>query len=203
MLFPNTGSCLKRQLPVFGWAKEDAVFQTEQTTLILIDLQEKLAERMCDRDQLVKNIRTLIQGIKVLGIPVVWTEQVSAKLGNTIPEIIPLLGELKPIEKESFSCCPNKRFMEVLTLLNRKQILVAGIETHVCVYQTAADLIRLKYEVQVVVDAVSSRTRESKEIRLGRIRESGGGLTSVETILCELLKTAEDDRFKAILKLIK
>ena len=103
----------------------------------------------------------------------------------------------------SFSSCRNDRFVQALKALNRKQVLIAGIEAHVCVYQTAAELVDLGYEVQVVVDAVSSRNMENKEIGLQRMRDSGVSLTSVETALFELLKVAEGEQFKEILKIVK
>jgi nicotinamidase-related amidase len=103
----------------------------------------------------------------------------------------------------SFSSCRNDRFLQALNALNRKQVLIAGIETHVCVYQTAAELVDIGYDVQVVTDAVSSRNMENKEIGLQRMRDSGVSLTSVETALFELLKVAEGEQFREILKIVK
>ena len=178
-------------------------FTVDRTVLIVIDVQGKLAHLMYERDKTIQNMQALIKGAKTLGVPIVWTEQLPEKIGNTIPEIAGLLQELKPIEKVTFSCYPNKRFQETIKDINRRQILVAGIESHVCVYQTVSDLIKENYQVQVVCDAVSSRTRENKEAGLEKMKASGAGLTCVEMILCELLQTAEHAKFKEILALMK
>ena len=179
------------------------MFTAEQTVLLVIDVQGKLAHLVHEKEILLKNLQAMIKGARILQIPILWTEQVPAKIGNTIPEIAQLLKDQQPIEKVSFSCVPNKRFMEILTALNRKQILIAGIETHVCIYQTASDLIKEGYQVKVARDAVSSRSLENKQIAFDAMQQRGVQLTSVEMILCELLKTSEDARFREILKLIK
>ena len=138
----------------------------------------------------------------MLGITILWVEQNPQGLGPTIPEIADILSNIQPISKMSFSSCRNDDFLQALNALNRKQVLVAGIEAHVCVYQTAADIVDIGYEVQVVTDAVSSRNVENKEIGLQRMRDSGVSLTSVETALFELLKVAEGEQFKEILKIV-
>lgn len=179
------------------------MFSADQTVLLVIDVQGKLAHLVHEKEILFKNIQAMIKGAQILGIPILWTEQVPEKIGNTIPEIAKLLTDQQPIEKESFSCVPNKRFMEALLALNRKQIVVTGIEGHVCVYQTAADLIGEGYQVEIVCDAVSSRSVENKQIALERLKQLGAGVTCTEMILCELLKTTEDKKFKEILGLMK
>lgn len=175
---------------------------TENTALIVIDFQGKLAQLMHNRESLFHAAASMIQGIKALNIPMLVTEQNPDRIGPTIPEIAPLLEE-PPIPKLSFSCCEEDVFMDRLKAMNRGQILITGIETHICVYQTAADLTSLGYEVQVVADAVSSRTEENRNIGLNRIQHVGASLTSVETVLFELLGTAANDTFKDILKIIK
>jgi nicotinamidase-related amidase len=107
------------------------------------------------------------------------------------------------VSKFSFSCCVSEPFMEDLKALDRKNVLVAGIEAHVCVYQTVADLINLQFGVEVVADAVASRTSENRFIGLKKSMAAGAGITSVETALFELLKEARGDRFKEISKLVK
>ena len=179
------------------------MFMIDQTVLLVIDVQGKLAHLVHEKEIFFKNLQAMIKGAQILQIPILWTEQIPSKIGNTIPEIAQLLKDQQPIEKVSFSCVPNKRFMEVLTTLKRKHILVTGIEAHVCVYQTAADLIQEGYQVRVARDAVSSRSAENKQIAFDAMQQLGAQLTSVEMILCELLKTSEDARFKEILKLIK
>ena len=179
------------------------MLKMENVALLIVDIQGSLAHLMLGKELLFKNVQKLIKGIQILGIPILWVEQCPEGLGSTIPEIADLLSNIQPISKMSFSSCRNDRFMQALKTLNRKQVLIAGIETHVCVYQTAANLVDLKYEVQVVTDAVSSRNMENKEIGLQKMRDSGASLTSVETALFELLKVAEGEQFKAILKIVK
>jgi nicotinamidase-related amidase len=114
-----------------------------------------------------------------------------------------LLPDIKPITKFSFSCCGEEAFPPQMKALGRKQVLLTGIETHVCVYQTAVDLASNGYEVQVVADCVSSRTTFNRDIGLDRMRACGAGITSVETALFELLKVARGDKFKEISRIIK
>jgi len=175
----------------------------ENMALLIIDVQSKLAQLMDGRETLVENLQRIIQGAQILGVPIIWTEQNPKGLGPTIPEVAELLSGYRPLTKFSFSCCGDEDFMQELRALNRKQILLAGIETHICIYQTAMDLISLGYEVEVVADAVSSRAGENKRIGLEKIRDGGGRLTSTETALFELLKVAEGEKFKGILQIIK
>lgn len=175
----------------------------ENTALLIIDIQGKLAHLMDRKELLFSNVQKLIKGVQVLGIPILWVEQNPEGLGPTIPEISALLPDIQPISKMSFSSCGNAPFMQALKSLGRKQILVSGIEAHICVYQTAADLVALGYEVQVAADAVSSRNFENKEIGLQRLKDVGVGLTCVETALFELLKVAEGEQFKQIIRIVK
>lgn len=175
----------------------------ENTTLLIVDVQGKLAHLMYEKEKLFENIQKIIKGIQVLKVPILWAEQNPKGLGPTVPEIASLLPDIRPVEKMSFSCCRDVLFMTELKDLNRKQVLIAGIETHICVYQTAVDLIDEGFEAQVLVDAVSSRTIENKENGLQKMRDAGVGLTNIETALFELLKVAEGPEFKEILKIIK
>jgi nicotinamidase-related amidase len=179
------------------------MLKIENTTLLIVDIQGNLAHLMHGKELLFKNVQKLIKGIQILGIPILWVEQNPRGLGPTIREIADLLSNIQPISKMSFSSCRNDRFLQALNALNRKQVLIAGIEAHVCVYQTAAELVDIGYDVQVVTDAVSSRNMENKEIGLHRMRDSGVSLTSVETALFELLKVAEGEQFSEILKIVK
>jgi nicotinamidase-related amidase len=179
------------------------MLKTENAALVIVDIQGTLAHAMHGKELLFKNVQKLIKGMQVLGIPILWLEQNPQRLGPTIPEIADLLSNIQPISKMSFSGCQNDRFMEALKALNRSQVLLAGIESHICVYQTSVDLVNLGYEVQVVTDAVSSRNLENKDIGLQKIKDSGATLTSVETALFELLKVAGGEQFKDILKIVK
>jgi nicotinamidase-related amidase len=174
----------------------------DSTVLLVVDFQGKLARIVQDSDAVVQAARKLVAGAILLEVPILWTEQNPGGLGRTVPELADLLpGE--PIPKLSFSCCGERRFVEALERLGRRQVLLAGIETHVCVYQTAADLLAAGYEVEVVADAVSSRTAENRDVGLAKVQRLGAGRTSVETALFELLRGAEGPKFKQLLKIVK
>ena len=123
------------------------MLEIENVVLLIVDIQGKLALLMHGKELLFKNVQKLIKGIRVLGIPILWVEQNPQGLGPTIPEISAMLPDIQPISKMSFSSCRNDRFLRALKALNRKQVLIAGIEAHVCVYQTAVDLVDIGYEV--------------------------------------------------------
>ncbi len=173
------------------------------TALVVIDVQGKLATLMYRKDYLFRNLRNMIRGAKTLGLPIIWNEQLPDKLGPTISEIKNILLDMQPIVKNSFSCCENKTFLQRLRELNPKKLLVVGIETHVCVYQTSMDLLDSGYEVYIVADATSSRTEDNYRFALERMRSEGVKMTTVEMALFELLKIAEGDKFKEIINIIK
>ncbi len=175
----------------------------QDASLLIVDVQGKLARLMHAKEALFENLQKLIKGVQVLNVPILCVEQNPAGLGPTIPEIADLLSDVTPISKMSFNSCRNAQFVAALEALNRRQVLIAGIETHICVYQTAASLLDMGYEVQVVADAVSSRNPSNQTIGLERMRDAGATLTSVETALFELLEVAEGDAFKAILDIVK
>lgn len=175
----------------------------KNTALVVIDVQEKLSRVMYQKERLFENLRKLISGIKVLGIPVLLTEQNPEGLGRTIPEMAELLADVPPLPKFCFSCWGDERFTHRVEGLGHRSILLCGIETHVCVYQTAMDLLGAGYEVQVVADAVSSRTAANYTIGLERMKDEGVVITSTEMVLFELLKVARGLKFKEILKIVK
>ncbi len=175
----------------------------DNTVLLIVDIQGKLAHLMHDKEAFLSNAQKLIQGIKVLGIPILWMEQNPQGIGATIPEIAELLVDNKPLSKTTFSCCQNPLFLDELRALKRQQILIIGLETHICVYQSAVELVTSGYDVQVVSNAVSSRSYENKDIGLQKMVANGVALTGVETALFELLAKAEGEQFKKILAIIK
>ncbi len=179
------------------------MLKPENTILVLVDVQEKLSRAMHEKEALVDNTVRMVQGAKILDVPIVWTEQNPKGLGPTLPEVREFLAGSEPVTKLSFSCCGEPRFMDAIRKLGRTQIVVAGIESHVCVYQTVSDLVKLGYEVQVLTDCVSSRTPANRALGLERCKESGASMTSVETALFEMLGAAEGDRFKRMLKVVK
>lgn len=178
------------------------MLNADEAALVVIDVQGKLARLMYERERLFENLAKLIQGARVLGLPVLVTEQNPAGLGPTVPEIAALLPAER-VAKVAFSCCGEEVFVARLEALGRRQLLLAGIEAHICVCQTAVDLVGRGYDVSVVADAVSSRTGRNRDIGLERMKAAGAGITSVETALFELLKVAEGEKFKAILRLVK
>jgi nicotinamidase-related amidase len=179
------------------------MLQLDSTVLVVIDVQDRLFRVMPDREALAASLRKLIKGALVLGVPVIFTEQNPRGLGPTIAELASLVPGIQPIPKLSFSGCGDERFRRELEALGRRQVLLAGIELHICVYQTALDLLASGYEVQVVADCVASRRAEDKEIGLAKLRDSGAGLATAEMALFELLKTAEGDVFKEISRIVK
>ena len=176
---------------------------TDNTGLIIIDVQEKLFRVMLHKEALAENLQKIIKGAQVLDIPLLVTEQNPNALGPTIPELKDLLPHVQPISKLSFSCCGEQKFLNKVSAQNCKHILLAGIEAHICVYQTALELIDKGYEVQVLADCVSSRAEENKRLGLEKIKEAGGSITSVEIALFELLRIAEGGTFKEISKIVK
>jgi len=179
------------------------VLSREQAFLVVVDVQGKLAQLMQDKDVLFSKLQQVIGGIKVLGLPILWCEQMPDKMGPTIPEVAGLLTGLQPIAKSAFSCWGEERFRSDVQALQRKHVLIVGIEAHVCVYQTAMDMVQAGYQVQVLADATSSRTTGDKMVGMERIRESGASLTCTEACLMELLRDAKAPEFKDVLNLIK
>ncbi len=179
------------------------MLEQDNTALVVIDVQGKLAQTMHEKEQLFANLHRLVRGAQLLDIPILLTEQYPQGLGETIPELKSLLPDTNPITKMSFSCCGEDAFMYAIEELDCEQLILCGIETHVCVYQTAMDLLDEDFDVHVVADAVSSRTAENKRLGLERLKEEGATLTSTEMALFELLRQAGTPVFKEISKLVK
>ncbi|UCG47209.1 MAG: hydrolase [Phycisphaerales bacterium] len=171
--------------------------------LVVVDVQGKLAQLMHEKEALFKNIRILIEAARILGIPIVWCQQAPDALGPTIPEVAELLAGVEPIDKVSFSCCGGGGFNEALAAAGTKQVLLCGIEAHVCIWQTAMELLGKGLDVHVAADAVSSRSRENKQVALDRMAAKGADIVSTEMAIFELLGTAEHPDFRRIAKLLK
>ncbi|MBZ0166180.1 MAG: isochorismatase family protein [Candidatus Omnitrophica bacterium] len=180
------------------------LYSVEQSVLVVLDLQGNLARGMHNKDVLFRNICCLIQTAQYLEMPILVTEQVPEKIGRTIPEILGVFTTDPPvIAKESFSCWRSPQFKKVVTDIQRREIIICGIEAHVCVSQTVLDLIQDGFRVGCVADAVSARTADNRRVGLRRIRAAGADILSVEMIATELLKTSTHPKFREILKLIK
>lgn len=175
----------------------------ENTTLVMIDFQERLFPVMHEKEKLLRNVVKLARGAVVLEVPVIVTEQYPKGLGPTLPEIKEVLPGIRPIEKACFSCCDEESFDKSLEALGHRQVLVAGIEAHICVYQTAMALLRAGYQVQVVGDTVSSRDPENKMVSLSSLGAAGVAITTVEMALFELLRVGRGDKFKQISEIVK
>ena len=174
------------------------------TLLLVVDVQERLVKAMPEAGMgpLVKNLETLIKAARRLGVPVVASEQYPKGLGPTLPALRELIPE-PPMEKLEFSCGGNKAIARTIMQSGRKQIIVAGMETHVCVYQTVRDLSRGGFTVFVPRDAVLSRTAENRETGLGLCEKSGAVLTSTEACVFDLLGVAGTPEFKELSSLLK
>lgn len=179
------------------------MISVDNSVLLIIDVQEKLERVMYRREELVDNLTKLVKGIQVLEVPIIVTEQYPKGLGATIPEIAQLIPDIEPLAKVNFNCYDDENFVEKLESTERKQVIISGMESHICVYQTTRELIDHKYEVYVVTDTVSSRTPENREIGLNMMKQMGAILTSTEAVLFELLKVASGDKFKAISQIVK
>jgi len=175
----------------------------ENTIGVVVDIQSRLYPYIQDHDGLTKNNRILIQGLRILNIPIVVTQQYTKGLGDTIPEIAEVLGDYKHIEKTAFSCCYEPRFNEDLALASKMYVIVTGIEAHVCVMQTVNDLIGQGYIPVVVEDCIGSRNPNDKNMAVERMRQSGAIITTYESILFELLKYSGTDQFREISILLK
>jgi nicotinamidase-related amidase len=174
----------------------------EDSGLVIVDVQGKLAQQMHDSSALLNNLAILIQGAKLLSMPIVWVEQLPDKLGKTNAEIAQHLSG-KAFEKSSFSVWGDDKIRSEIENLNCRNWIVAGIECHVCVYQSVRDLLKMHYNVHVVTDGVSSRTLENKEVGLKAMEGAGAKMTSTEMVLFELQKKAEGDVFKQLIQLVK
>ncbi|WP_422134243.1 hydrolase [Endozoicomonas sp. ALD040] len=173
------------------------------TALVVVDVQGKLATLMYKQEKMHDALVKMIKGVRMLNLPVLWLEQLPEKLGRTTPEIADELEGVAPIAKTTFSGCGQQKFMDSLMATGKTCILLAGIETHICVYQTALDLMASGYEVEIVADATSSRSKHSKRLALDKLARKGVEMTNVEMALFELMKTAGSDVFRDVAKLVK
>ena len=175
----------------------------ENTIGLVIDIQERLVPVMEDNDQLIENCSKLIQGLQILDVPLLVTQQYTKGLGDTINEIKSAVKDFQYIEKKDFSCLDEPVFAEKLALSEAKNVIICGIESHVCVLQTAIDLKDAGYVPVVVMDCVSSRSFDDVDLTAERFRYEGIVMTSLESILFELTRSAGASEFKDISKLVK
>lgn len=179
------------------------MLKIDNAVLVVVDVQGKLATLMYEKEKFFDNVVRMIEGCKALEIPIIWNEQLPDKLGETISMVKDVLGGHTPLIKKTFSCVGNEEFVRALTELDRHQVILVGMESHVCVYQTAMDLIQTGFEVYPAADCISSRTLENKQIGLGAMSAAGAKITSLEMALFEMLGVAEGDKFKQAIRIIK
>ncbi|MBN1254250.1 MAG: hydrolase [Deltaproteobacteria bacterium] len=172
----------------------------DDAILVVIDMQERLLPVISDKDKVIENIQKLVKFSRMIGLPIILTEQ--GNLGETNPEIRTLLKGVEPITKLEFDCFESPAFAEHVGQSGRNTLIIAGIEAHICVAQTALHALA-HHRVHVVSDAVSSRSPHNREVALSRMRESGLTITSTEMVIFELLGKAGTDQFKEALKLVK
>lgn len=169
--------------------------------LLVVDLQEKLVPAVADGPRVVANVSRLVRGARLLGVPAQATEQYPEKLGPTVATI----AELIPgrASKTAFACCASTEVMEQLYGRQARHVALAGVEAHVCVAQTALDLLDLGFRVQVVADAVASRDPIDRDVSLRRLEAAGAVITTTEAVLFEWCETADRPEFKALSALVK
>lgn len=175
----------------------------QNTIGLVIDIQERLVPVMEESEQFVENCSKLIQGLQILGLPLLVTQQYTKGLGETVEEIKSVIKDFQFIEKKDFSCFDEPTVAEKLALSGIQNVIICGIESHVCVLQTAIDLKEAGYTPVVVMDCVSSRSFDTIDLAMERFRYEGILMTSMESILFELTRSAGATEFKEISKLVK
>jgi nicotinamidase-related amidase len=181
------------------------LLEPEQCALIVVDMQEKLLPPIWEKERLVRNVQLLIRLAGILKIPVLVTTQYAKGLGNTVPAIASLLPDSPPIDKLMFSCFGSDAFCSRLKRLpgQRTTVLLCGMETHICVMQTAIGALREGYLVHIASDAASSRTELNWRIGLDRMRDAGAILSSTEMMIYELLRSSGEPAFRELLPYLK
>jgi isochorismate hydrolase len=179
---------------------QSGLIEREDSLLVMIDMQEKLFPVMAEKEALASQVMKLARFSKIVGIPVVMTEQ--EKLGPTLPEIKGELTQVAAVPKVDFNCFGCEAFEKMVQELGKRTLILCGIEAHICVAQTAL-YAAPDYEVHVVADAIASRSAENRRVALERMARSGITITTTEMVIYELLKRAGTDTFKEVLKLVK
>lgn len=179
------------------------MLESNSSCLVVIDVQGQLAERMHKGSEIIKNICTMIKACNVLDIETMWCQQDPAAIGVTVPSISNLLTRTKPHNKTSFSCLGHQGFAEEVQNQGKTDYILCGIESHVCVYQTALDLLARGKAVHILADAVSSRTQANRQVAIDRLEAEGAKITSVEMALFEMMRSSNHSCFKQIVRLIK
>ena len=184
--------------------KQSLLSKADDSVLVLVDIQQRLMTAMPEgvRERMIKQVGVLLQAAEALQIPVIVTEQYPKGLGDTEPELIEQLSNIPPLEKTCFSCTQSAEFLSYIRSNYRHQIILTGMESHICVLQTALELHEQGFQVFVVEDAVCSRQTENQQNALLRLRQAGVIVTNTESVLFEWLEDAEHPAFRTLSKLI-
>lgn len=184
--------------------RHPALLRAEDTLLVVVDMQEPFLRQIWERERVVANVTRLIQAARTLHVPIVPTLQNAQKLGGLLPEVAKQLPpQCVPFDKLCFSCLGDEAFTSEILRSGRKQALLCGVEAHVCIHQTAHDLLAQGFQVHVAADAVSSRTQQNAKTGLRRMESAGVLISSTEMAIFELLYEAGTPEFREILELIK
>ncbi|MEM6656173.1 MAG: isochorismatase family protein [Planctomycetota bacterium] len=187
-------------------ARSPELMNAHDTALLVVDVQERILAAIGDADRVVWNTRRLVDGAGLLGVSAAWTEQYPEKLGGTAPELAERLAAIDaagPAAKLAFSCGEHPAIAERWFAEGRRRVLISGVETHVCVQQTALDYLAAGFRVYVAVDAVASRHAIDHDTALRRLDSAGVTLTTTEAALCEWVDAAGTPPFKAVSALLK
>jgi nicotinamidase-related amidase len=203
----KTGNCLfSEKLLGDGGALVNAYtgfLKREECVLFLVDIQKVMLDPCMESAELGKNAAALIDMARLLSIPVVFSAHNTESLGGVLPRLLSKISEPQIYDKLEFSCFENEKIRQALGALGRGTLILAGLETHICIFHTGAHALRLGYTVHVVSDAVSSRANVDKHVGLRRLEKGGAVISSTQMVIYELLNRAGTDEFRAALPLLK
>jgi nicotinamidase-related amidase len=179
--------------------RHGSLLHRDRSVLVVVDLQERLSREVSDRDRIVAAAAKLVEGARILGVPILVTEHNARVFGPSVKEV----GEVSPIHKLIFSCFQVEEFQKAISAFSGGQLVLAGLESHICVCQTALDAVAEGWQVHVAEDACSSRTKENHQVGLRKMERAGVLPATVESVLFEWMERAGTDEFRKILPLIK
>ncbi|MFC1896076.1 isochorismatase family protein [Thermodesulfobacteriota bacterium] len=183
--------------------RHEFVADRQDSLLLVIDFQSAMLKVIESWEQTARRVNQLTRAAGVLGIPLLVTEQYKKGLGETIPEVMREMTTPAIFQKEHFSACLETDFLSTVRSFNRTKLVVAGMETHVCVLQTGLDLIKAGYQIHIVADAVDSRATEDRDIAIELFRDAGAVITSTEIVIFQWAVRSNTDEFRKILPIVK
>jgi nicotinamidase-related amidase len=183
--------------------RHDRILARDQTLLLVVDFQEKLLKAFKEPEKFLPNCAKIIKFAKIMKLPILWTEQYPKGLGVTVDEIKIELADLNPIEKQSFSCFGEPGFVDALARNTFDQVMICGIETHICVAQTVLDGIACGYQMHVITDACGSRKKQDHKIGLRKVERAGAVLATSEMAMYEILARSDAQEFREVLQIVK